>query len=185
MNWSNWSKRSAYLLVQADWRAGEKLWRDVQKWDETIGTWLVAGPWDLVVWVDANGWEDVYEKAVWLRAQKGVKATSTHFVYKGTKSAQWWWDQPVGNWVFARGPRLNGELEDVHKYSHVVSATSVPGDWDYMVWFGGKKWEDVWSQVGDMNKAGWRTQTLVPMKSWWNKDWKRAWWSRAHHAAAA
>ena len=47
-------------------------------------------------------------------------------------------------------------------------ADFIPGDWDYLVWAGGKKWEDVWKHVWDLNKNGWHTQTLVPIKSWWN-----------------
>jgi hypothetical protein len=184
MGWSDWSKRSAFLLVQTDWEAGQKLWKDVQKWDQTIGAWLVTGSWDMVVWVDARSWEELYEKVVWVRSQKGVKATSSHFVYKGTKSDKWWWDWPVGNWVLARGPRLNGDLKDFRTHPWAVTAASIPGDWDYLVWVGGKKWEEVWEHVGEMNKGGWHTQTLVPLKSWWNRSWK-AWWWTGEKAARA
>lgn len=177
MAWSQWSQRSAYLMIKADWAAGEKLWKEAQKWDETIGAWLLTGDWDLMVWVDAKSWEDLYEKVVWIRAQKGVSATSTHFVYKGTKNGKWWWEWAVGNWVWVRSPHLNGELKDVQKHKQAVSAASVPGDWDYLVWMGGRKWEDVWQNVGDLNKGGWQTQTLVPIKSWWNKSWKKNWWA--------
>lgn len=178
MAWKDWSKRSAYLMVKSDWETGQKLWKDMQKWDSCIGAWMLTGSWDLMVWVDAADWEELYEKVVWLRGHKGVKATSTHFVYKGTKDGRWWWDQPCGNWVFVRSPRLNGEIKDIQRCSWAVSAASIPGDWDYLVWIGGKKWEDVWGHVGDMNKGGWHTQTLVPIKSWWNKSWKNRWWAR-------
>ncbi|HVA65497.1 MAG TPA: hypothetical protein VNK24_01070 [Elusimicrobiota bacterium] len=185
MAWSDWSKRSAYLLVQTDWGAGEKLWKESQAWKETIGSWLTTGPWDLVVWLDAKSWEDVYEKASWIRAQKGVRATSSHFVYKGTKNGKWWWEWPVGNWVFARTPRLNGEIKEMQKLPWAASAASIPGDWDYMVWVGGQKWEEVWDHVGELNKDGWHTQTLIPMKSWWNQAWKNSWWAKTQEGTAA
>ncbi len=176
MAWSEWSQRSAYLMVQADWQVGERLWKDAQKWKETIGAWLVTGPWDLLIWIDAKSWDDVYQKAAWLRQQEGVKATSSHFVYKGAKNAKWWWEWPVGNWVTVRSPHLNGEIKDLQKRSWVASAASIPGDEDYLVWAGGSKWEEVWENVADLNKQGWRTQTLVPIKSWWNKSWQDSWW---------
>lgn len=176
MAWNQWSKRSAYLMVQGDREAGEKIWKGVQKWEDTIGAWMVTGPWDVIVWVDAANWEDLYEKAVWIRDQKGVKATSSHFVYKGTKNSKWWWEWPAGSWVSVRSPHLNGELAHIEKCPNAVSAVSIPGDWDYLVWVGGKKWDDVWKNVWDMNKAGWHTQTMVPIKSWWNKTWKNKWW---------
>lgn len=176
MGWSDWSKRSAYLLVQADWKTCEKLWKEVQGWEQTIGAWIVTGSWDLVVWVDAKNLDELYEKVVWIRGHKGVTATSSHFVYKGTKNDKWWWDWRFGNWVFVRSPHLNGEIKDIRKLSWAASAASIPGDWDYLVWVGGKSWEQVWGHVGDLNKGGWHTQTLVPVKSWWNKRWKESWW---------
>jgi len=179
MGWSDWSKRSAYLLVQTDWGAGEKLFKDVQKWDDAIGAWMVTGPWDLMIWVDAKNWEDLYKKAVWLRNQKGVKATSSHFVYKGMKNDKWWWDWAAGAWVMVRSPHLNGEINQLSKWNWATSAASIPGDWDYVAWIGGKKWEEVWDHIGEMNKNGWHTQTLVPLKSWWNKAWKDSWWTNA------
>ena len=175
--YTEWHKRSAYLLVQADRGAAEKVWKRVTGWKESIGAWMVTGDWDMVIWVDALSWEDVYEKVVEIRSMKGVKATSSHFVYKGIKNGKWWWEWPAGSWVFVRSPHLNGEIKDISKWKWATSAASIPGDWDYIVWAGGKKWEDVWSHVWEMNKAGWHTQTVVPIRSWWNKNWKNWWWS--------
>lgn len=176
MGWSDWSKRSAYVMVKADGNAGEKIWKQAQKWPDAIGAWMVTGSWDILLWVDATSWEDVYDKVVWLRKQGGVKATSSHFVYKGTKNGKWWWQWPAGSWVFVRSKHLNGELKDLQRWSWASSAASIPGDWDYLVWAGGKTWNDVWNHVWDFNKAGWHTQTLVPIRSWWNRSWKSRWW---------
>ncbi len=177
MKTKEWSKRSAYLLVQADREVSEKLWKQAQGWEEAIGAWLVTGPWDMMIWVDAPDWEELYKKAAWIRNQKGVKATSSHFVFKGMKNGKWWWEWPAGSWVWVRSPRLNGELKSIGKWAWASSAASVPGDWDYLVWNGGKSWEEVWSHVWELNQSGWHTQTMVPLKSWWNKAWRKKWWN--------
>ena len=177
MAWSSWNKRSAYLMVQADWKGGERVWKMVQSWPETIGAWKVTGEWGLVVWVDAKSWDDVYEKACALRGIPGVSATSTHFVFKGMKNAKWGWEWKAGAWAWLRAPHLNGEIKNASQWKWAGSVASVPGDWDYLAWIGGDTWDQVWKGVGDMNAAGWRTETLVPIKSWWNKSWKKEWWA--------
>lgn len=176
MAWTEWNERSAYLLVKTDWKTGEKLWKKAQKWDESIGAWLVTGSWDLIVWLDAYSWDETYRRVVDVRKMKGVEATSTHFVYKGMKNGRWWWEWPTGAWVSMRSPHLNGEMKGLKKWKWASSITSIPGDWDYLVWAGGKNWNETWKNVGEMNKQGWRTETHVPVKTWWNKSWKRKWW---------
>lgn len=174
---TKWNERSAYLMVQTDRPAGERIWKKAQGWKETIGTWMVTGPWDMIIWIDAQSWKDVYSKVVSLRNEKGVKVTSTHFVYKGNKNGKWWWEWPVGSWVFVRTSRLNGGMKSLSKWNWVSSVASIPGDWDYLVWAGGRTWDDVWKHIWNMNTAGCHTQTLVPLKSWWNKAWKGKWWN--------
>ncbi len=172
----DWERRSAYLLVQAEKGAAEQVWKEVPKWNDAIGMWLVTGPWDMLIWVDASSWDDLYDKVVKIRKYNGIKATSSHFVYKGYKGKKWWWEWPVGSWVSVRTPHLNGEWKAMHKWSWMASTASTPGDWDYLVWAGGKNWNEVWNHVWDLNKEGWHTQTMVPIRSWWNKNWKKNWW---------
>ena len=176
MAWNEWNQRSAYLMVKADWHTAETVWKKVQSWPETLGAWMVTGNWGLVVWIDAAAWEDLYDKVVEIRGMKGVTATSTHFVYKGMKNGKWWWEWPVGAWVYLRSPHLNGEMKGLTKWHGVTSVASIPGDWDYLMWSGGSSWEKVWAEVSDLNKNGWATETMVPMRSWWNKAWKKDWW---------
>lgn len=177
MDWSEWEKRSAYLMVQSDWKGCERAWKLAKSWPEAIGVWKVTGDWGLLVWIDARSIDDVYEKACALRGLSGVTGTSTHFVYKGTKNAKWWWDWKVGAWAWLRSPHLNGEIKDAKKWRWVGSMASVPGNWDSIAWVGGDDWEQVWKDVERMNEKGWRTETLVPIKSWWNKSWKKEWWA--------
>jgi hypothetical protein len=177
MSWNEWSERSAYLFVKADREVAEKLWTGVQKWDAAIGSWMVTGPWDMLIWVDAANWEDLYRKVQWIRSQKGVKATSSHMVYKGAKNGKWWWEWPAGAWTLVRTPQLNGEIREIEKWPWAVSAASIPGDWDYLVWAGAKKWDDLWGHIWDLNKSGWHTETLIPIRSWWNKSWQKRWWT--------
>lgn len=172
-----WQDRSAYLLVKSDWKAAEQIFAQAKKWPETIGVSFVAGPWDLVLWVDGRGHDEVYRRAKWVRNLKGVENTSTHFVYKGLRNGKWWWEWPVGSWMFLRAPRLNGEMSAMRSWSWASSVASLPGDWDYLVWNGGETWTDVWSNVSDLNRRGWRTDSLVPIRTWWNRRWKSGWLS--------
>jgi len=179
MAWSEWEKRSAYLMVQSDWKGCERAWKLAKSWPEAIGVWKVTGNWGLVVWVDARSIDDVYDKACALRGLPGVTGTSTHFVHKGTKNGKWWWDWKAGAWAWLRSPHLNGEIKDTKKWKWAGSVASVPGEWDYLAWVGGDNWDQVWKGVEGMNEKGWRTETLVPIKSWWNKSWKKEWWAEA------
>ncbi|MFA6029126.1 MAG: Lrp/AsnC ligand binding domain-containing protein [Elusimicrobiota bacterium] len=182
---NEWNQRSAYLFVKSDWKAGEAVWKKVQAWPETIGAWMVTGNWGVIVWIDAHTWEDLYDKVVEIRAMKGVSATSTHLVYKGTKDAKWWWEWPAGAWVLLRSPHLNGEMRSISKWNWATSVASIPGDWDYLMWNGAKDWDKVWSNVAEMNRVGWQTETLVPIKAWWNKTWKNAWWGAEEEESCA
>ncbi len=164
-------------MVQADRSTGEHLWKKAQGWDDTIGAWMVTGAWDVVIWIDAQSWEDVYKKVVEIRGEKGVTGTSTHYVYKGVKSPKWWWEWPAGSWVFIKSPHLNGEIKHWGKWNWLSSVASIPGDWDYFAWAGGKTWDEVWKNVWQLNEKGYHTQTVVPLKSWWNKAWKNKWWN--------
>lgn len=177
MAWNEWNERSAYLLVKSDWKAADKIWNKAKKWNETIGVSLVTGQWDMVLWLDAFSREDIYDRVVDIRGMKGVEGTSTHFVYKGMKNDKWWWEWPVGSWVWMHSPKLNGEWKSMKNWKWASSVASTPGEWDYLVWAGGRNWNDVWNKVGQANRSGWRTQSLVPIKTWWNKSWKKSWWS--------
>ena len=177
MSWTEWDKRSAYLMVQSDWKGGDRAWDKARSWPETIGAWKVTGQWGMIAWIDARSWDDVYAKACEIRSLPGVAATSTHFVFKGMKSGKWWWDWKAGAWAWLRSPHLNGCIKDAAKWKWAGSVASVPGDWDYLAWVGGDNWDQVWKGVEGMNAQGWRTETLVPIKSWWNKSWKKEWWA--------
>lgn len=171
-----WNKRSAYLMVKAEPGWAEKVWKETQKWEGTIGSWIVTGEWDVLVWVDARSWDEVYGWASKLRSQKGVAATSSHWVHQGWKNGLWWWEKPAGAWVLWRNKNITQWPKQTKKWHWVISSASVPGDWDCFSWIAGNNWNEVWNHVWEFNKAGWETQTLVPVRSWWNKTWKKNWW---------
>lgn len=179
MAWKEWNKKSAYLWIQAEPGHAQKVFDEVKSWEEAIGVWVVTGRWDVMVWLDASSWDEVYRRVTELRSHEWVKATSSHFVYKGMKNGRWWWDWPAGAWVLLRGPKLNGSMKQLTKWDWMVSLASVPGDWDCVAWAGAKNWDEVWKEIWDLNASGWQTQTLVPIRSWWNKSWKAEWMGAA------
>jgi hypothetical protein len=175
MSWKEWNNRSAYVLIRGDSAAVETTWKACRRWKETIGASMVSGSWDLLVWLDVSTMDDLYKRVAWIRGRKGVESTSSHFVFKGMKNSKDWWEWPAGSWVFLRAPRLDADVEKLARRSWASSVASLPGDWDYLMWAGGKSWEKVWSNIRTLNQSGWKTETAVPLKSWWNRRNKQAW----------
>lgn len=174
-----WKKRSAYVFIRTEPGKTEDIWHKVQKWEKTIGAWVVTGEWDIITWIDAQNWDEVYAATWELREWDGVNLTSSHFVYNGSKNWEWWWDKPAGTWVLLRDLTHNRNLTQLQGYQWITSIASVPGPWDYMVWISGDNWSDVWDRVWKLNKEGWQTLTKVPIRSWWNHAWEQKWWDEA------
>lgn len=171
-----WKDRSAYLLLKTQPGHSEKVWRSLQNWRQGIGAWVVTGPWDVMAWVDSNSWNEVYELVASLRRNHAISATSSHWVHEGWKNAGWWWEWPSGAWVLWRDSALNGHGKKSLQWKWATSSASIPGDWDWITWVGGKDWSQVWTNVMEFQKSGWQTETLVPVRSWWNKKWSKEWW---------
>ncbi|MFC1522518.1 Lrp/AsnC ligand binding domain-containing protein [Elusimicrobiota bacterium] len=171
----DWKNRSAYLMVKTQPGQAENVWKKTQEWPTAIGSWVVTGDWDVIVWVDAKNTSDVYTKAAKLRKMSGVTASSSHYVYEGHKNASWWWDWPCGAWVLWRGKDLNGTWKKTKNWDWAVSSASVPGDWDWITYVGGWNWNDVCQNQVKFQKLGWQTKTLVPMRTWWNTKWAKLW----------
>ncbi len=172
----NWTMRTAYVRVKCVPGQTEQVWQKVQSWKHAIGAWVVDGQWDLLVWYDASDWKDSYKWAQELRSWSGVKQTSTHWVYEGGKSAQWWWKGHAGAWVWARWPGKNPE--ELHaKKDWLWSWASTPGDYDSIGWINGDNWEQVWDRAESLKQQGWETEMNVPLKAWWNKSWEQSWWA--------
>lgn len=171
-----WEKRSAYVFMRTKPGYAEKVWEHTKKWDKIIGSWIVTGEWDVIAWIDASDWDDIYKTISQMRDWEGVELTSSHFVYKGMKNGHWWWERPAGSWVLARDRKLNGNFEKLKEHKWISSAASLPGTWDYIMWISGDNWENVWDNVWELNKNGMQTMTKVPIRTWWNKAWKEKWW---------
>lgn len=171
-----WNNRSAYLLVKTEPGWAQKVWQKTQSWKPAIGSWIVTGDWDVMVWVDALNWDEVYQWASALRHEKGTLASSSHWVHQGWKNGHWWWQDPAGAWVWWRSHNLNGDWKKAKTWKWAVSTVSTPGDWDGVTWVGGKNWNEVWDRIMDVQKPGWETKTVIPVRSWWNKNWQKNWW---------
>ena len=71
---------------------------------------------------------------------------------------------------------LDETTNTIKQYDWITSGASIPGDWDYMAWVEGENWDDLWNHMLEMKSGQWRTSALVPMKTWWNQNWKQNWW---------
>ena len=172
-----WKNRSAYVFIKTKKGKAQNVWKQFQNWENIIGAWIVAGEWDVIVWFDAQDWETVHRCIETIKGWNDVEWTSSHMVYNGQKNDQkWWWEKPAGAWVLIRENELDETPDKMQKWDWMVSGASIPGEWDYITWIGGKNWDEVWQHLFEMKKAHWQTLPVVPIKSWWKQSWKDHWW---------
>ncbi len=171
-----WKNRTAYVFIKTAQGKAQQVWKQFQNWDNVIGTWIVTGDWDVIVWFDAENLDIVHQCVSTIKGWKEVNHTSSHMVYNGHKADNWWWDQPAGAWMLLRENKLDEAPYKVKNWQWITSGASIPGDWDYISWVGGKNWNEVWNHLLEIKKQNWESATLVPIKSWWNHKWKNQWW---------
>lgn len=171
-----WNNRSAYVFVKTTKGKSEEVWKEFQTWDNVIGTWIVAGEWDVIVWFDAQDWDTVHRCVETIKGWKTVEETSSHMVYNGQKQNYWWWEKPAGAWVLTKETKLNETQEKMKSWDWMTSGASIPGQWDSISWVGGNNWDEVWNHLSEIKKAKWQTTAHIPIKSWWKQSWKDNWW---------
>ena len=171
-----WKNRSAYVFIKTTKGKANDVWKQFQNWDNVIGTWIVTGDWDVIVWFDAQDWDTVHQCVSTIKGWKEVEQTSSHMVYNGHKNDNWWWEKPAGAWVLMRESKLDETQEKIKKWNWMTSGASIPGDWDYISWVGGNNWDEVWNHLNEIKKGKWEMSTYVPIKSWWKESWKDNWW---------
>jgi len=172
----DWKNRSAYVFIKTHKGRADDVWKRFHDWDNVIGTWIVAGDWDVIVWFDAQDLESVHNCVKTIKDWNEVDHTSSHMVYNGFKKDGWWWEKPAGTWVLLREGKLDEAPERIKKWDWATSGASIPGDWDCIAWIQGENWNEVWDHLIEFTREGWETKTNVPVKSWWNQDWKNKWW---------
>ena len=171
-----WKNRSAYVFIKTTKGKADDVWKQFQSWDNVIGTWVVTGDWDVIVWFDAQDLDTVHGCVSTIKNWKEVEQTSSHMVYNGHKNDNWWWEKPAGAWVMMREGKLDETQDKIKKWNWMTSGASIPGDWDYISWVGGKNWDEVWNHLNEIKKGKWQTTTHIPIKSWWKESWKDNWW---------
>ena len=171
-----WKNRSAYVFIKTKKGKADYVWKQFQNWDNVIGTWVVTGDYDVIVWFDAHDWDTVHNCVQTIKGWTEVEHTSSHMVYNGYKNDNWWWEKPVGTWVLLKENKLDETLNKTRKWNWMISGASIPGDWDYMAWIEGENWDDVWNHLLEIKSENWETSAQIPIKSWWNQSWKNKWW---------
>ena len=172
----DWKIRSAYIFIKTKKGKANEVWQRFQDWDNIIGTWIVSGGWDLIAWFDAPDLEIVHNCVATIKGWDEVEHTSSHMVYDGYKSDRWWWEKPAGAWVLLREKKMDEIPNKIKKWKWTTSGASIPGDWDYITWIEGQNWDEIWSHLNEIKTENWQTSAFVPIKSWWNQNWKNNWW---------
>ena len=78
--------------------------------------------------------------------------------------------------MLTREDKLDEAPEKIKKWDWATSGASIPGDWDYLAWIEGDNWDDVWNHLLELKSQDWYTSAQIPIKSWWNQNWKDKWW---------
>jgi hypothetical protein len=172
----DWKNRSAYVFIKTKEGKSHDVWRRFQNWENIIGTWIVTGNCDVIAWFDAQDWDTIRRCVGEIKNWNEVEETSSHMVYNGYKNDNWWWEKPAGTWVLVKEGRLDETLEKSRNWQWMTSGASIPGDWDYMAWIEGENWDEVWNHLMEVKSENWQTSAQIPIKSWWNQNWKNKWW---------
>ncbi len=172
----DWKNRSAYVFIKTFKGKATDVWKRFQTWDNVIGTWIVSGDYDVIVWFDAQDMETVHRCVAEIKKWNEVEQTNSHMVYNGFKTEKWWWESPAGSWVLIREHMLQ-DPQKLQKWNWITSGASIPGEYDYISWVTGNSWDDVWNHLMELKTENWETVPTVPIKSWWNERWKDyGWW---------
>ena len=171
-----WKDRSAYAFIKTKQGKAYGVWERFKSWDNMIGSWIVTGEYDIVIWFDAENWDTIHDCIATIKSWEDVDETNTRLVHDGYKNKNWWWDKPVGAWMLLKENTLDETTNSMEQWDWITSGASIPGDWDYMAWIEGDNWDDVWNHLMELKGRNWKTSALVPIKSWWNQAWKDKWW---------
>jgi DNA-binding Lrp family transcriptional regulator len=172
----DWKDRSAYAFIKTKEGKAHDVWQRLHTWKNMIGTWIVTGEYDVIAWYDAQDWNTIHDCVATIKEWDEVEHTTTHLVHQGYKKGGWWWEKPVGAWMLLKENKLDETTYALKNWQWITSGASIPGDWDYMAWIEGERWDDVWSHLMEAKAQHWRTSALIPIKSWWNHNWEYNWW---------
>jgi len=81
----DWKNRSAYVFIKTTKGKAHDVWQRFQNWENVIGTWIVAGDWDVIVWFDAQDWDTVHRCVSEIKNWHEVEQTSSHMASKNFK----------------------------------------------------------------------------------------------------
>ena len=77
----DWKNRSAYVFIKTSKGKANNVWQRFHEWENVIGTWIVSGDWDVIVWFDAEDLENVHRCVATIKDWNEVEHTSSHMVY--------------------------------------------------------------------------------------------------------
>ena len=172
----DWKNRSAYVFIKTKKGKANEIWQRFQNWENIIGTWIIDGEWDVIAWFDASDLDTLHQIVTTIKNWDEVENTSSHMVYNGYKKENWWWEKPAGAWVLVKEEKIDEANEKIKNWDWTTSGANIPGEWDYLTWVEGQNWDEVWDHLSEIKTENWETLTFVPIKSWWNQNWKNNWW---------
>jgi hypothetical protein len=169
----NYNKKTAYIMVKTHVGYARKVFEQFKTTDWVIGTWLVSGDYDLIVWVNAKNEDEVYNYAKTIKTWEGIYHTNSYYVYDGNLTNFEEMTNLNGAWVRVRGENIETMPEYFNKYDYITNWACIPGDFDYMVWFNGKTHIETMDHILNVTENHkWHTYTHLPVTSYMNNKYK-------------
>lgn len=172
-----WEKRSAFVFIKTRPGTAEEVNGRLKKWQQTIGTFMIHSPWDIMVWLDSGDLEETHRLVSEIRDWIEVERTSTSHAFMGFKRDYWFWERPTCAWIRLRSRAMHETYEDLKKRDWMCIFASIPGEWDFIGLIAGKNWEEIFGWIGDLKASGYEVESYTQYRWWWNRSWKNNWYS--------
>ncbi|MCU0660920.1 MAG: Lrp/AsnC ligand binding domain-containing protein [Myxococcota bacterium] len=170
-----YNKKTAYVWIKTNPGQTRKVWEETKKAAYVIGSWVVTGTYDVLVWVNANSEDEMYTHVMTMRGWNGVTNTRTHAAYSGSVTN---WNEmmnPNGAWIRIQMTDYQNAQNQLREYNGVCNWASVPGDYDYFAYVAGKTYAETAQGIITMSeKYNWNTSTHVPAYSYLNPKYNNA-----------
>ena len=125
-----WKRRSSYVFIKTQSGTAEQVCQRLNEWNHTIGTFMMHGTWDVMVWFDSENIDETHKWITEIRNWDEVEWTSTQQVFQGYKRDYWFWERPACAWMKIRSKNMYETYDDLRNYDWMCTYASVPGDWD-------------------------------------------------------
>ena len=167
--------RTGFIYVRTQGGTTRRIFDQLRGQDWVVGVWTVTGDPDLIVWVNAKHYDDMYGWSQTIKTWNGVEFTNSHFVHNGYVNNFDAMSDPNGVWVRLRTDRMDTVPTQLKDYNDRIGCwVNMPGEYDFMIWFTGTDTRDALDNVLRFTEnRNWRSHTHVPCQAYLNPNYRK------------